>query len=305
MVKSTVNKHLFLICEKMDKICKHCKKKVTSSVGCEVCNSYYHPSCALQAKVMNKENQMICCKSREKSEAISRKKDEIDDEKLERIVKQIFKDTFKPFQDELHKDMQELKNSVQFMSDSFDDQKSVTEKLLIEVKQLRDENITLNQRLQALEQKASIQEQKERQNNIIVTGIPGQENENTKNVIQQVFRTMALNIPENADCYRIKQKKDGPILVKLPELNTKTNVFKKVKELKGLKVNECGLIGQNGNIFFNEDLTVTNQILFRAARTFRKENNFVAAFCRNGRIFLKKTIQEPAIQIKSEQDLSL
>lgn len=296
----------------MEKTCKHCKKKVTSPVGCEVCNSYYHPSCAAQAKVMNKENKMVCCKTHGKSEVRGDESREllnnfIEEDKLKTIVKVIFKETFSPFQNKLQEDMQELKNSVQYMSDSFEDQKSTTEKLLAEMKLLRDENRALKQRLKALEEKSNILEQKERQNNMIVTGIPSQENENTRQVIHQVLQTMELNIPQNKiiDCYRIKQKKDGPIFVRLPEPNIKANIYGKIKKLKGIKVNECGLQGKNGNIFFNEDLTATNQLLFRSTRIFKKENNFKAAFCINGKIYLKKTSDDKAVLIRSEQELTV
>lgn len=295
----------------MEKNCKSCKKKVNAPVGCEICNSYYHPSCALQAKVMNKENKMICCKPRDGSEVREDKVYEtsklVDEVKLIHIVKQLLSEALKPFEEKILRDIEDLKKSVQFMSDSFEDQKKVSENLFEEVKLYRDENRILKKRLEILEQKANNQEQIERQRNIIVSGVPIQENEDTKEVVCKVFGTMTLNIPMNkiTDCFRVKQKREGPIVVKFLEESLKLQVFKKVKELKGIKVGECGLNGKNGNIFFNEDLTIANQRLFKSTRDFRKENNFAAAFCRNGKIYLRKTFKDQSIRIRSEQDLTI
>lgn len=295
----------------MEKTCKHCKKKVSSPVDCEICTSSYHPSCAAQAKVVNRENVVICCRTRDRSEVREQKNQEtlkfLDMEKTKQILKKLLNEALNPIQEKLQRDMEDLKTSVQFMSDSFEEQKAMSKDVLAEVKLLRDENQTLKRRLEVLEQKMNIQEQKERQNNIIVTGIPAQENEDTKEVMNKVLNTMKLNVQEIriTDCFRLKQNKEGPILVKLPEQTIKMRIIKKIKELRGIKVSECGLTGINRNIFLNEDLTVANQKLFKSARDFKKENKLAAAYCRNGEIYLRKTAQEQSIRIRSVQDLIL
>ena len=56
------------------------------------------------------------------------------------------------------------------------------------------------------------------------------------------------------------------------------NKCKKKRSIKGIKVNECGLKGNNWNIYFNEDLTQYNQLLFKKPRELKKKN-YKSAYC--------------------------
>lgn len=52
--------------------CKHCKKKVVSALDCVICNSSFHPSCAYQARVVDKSEKVVCCLPSQKSEVVYR-----------------------------------------------------------------------------------------------------------------------------------------------------------------------------------------------------------------------------------------
>ena len=70
--------------ELRQKVCKHCKKKVNSSLDCVFCESYFYPS-AHPAKVANNENKVNCCKQRGKSEV--NKNEKISENKRKEIFR--------------------------------------------------------------------------------------------------------------------------------------------------------------------------------------------------------------------------
>lgn len=202
--------------------------------------------------------------------------------------------------------MKELKKSVQYVSDAFDDQKKAIEDMLGEIKQLREENCSLKQRVETLENKLNSSEQKERERNLVVTGIPEQEGE-PKNTIQKVMEALKVEINEEdiLEVYPVNTKKDSPLIVKLKNTQIKHKIIKGVRMLKGIKVRECGLTGENKNIFFNDDLTKQNQYLFKKTREYKKMKNLSAAYVVNGKIYLKVRDSDSPIRIKSESDLKI
>lgn len=278
--------------EQNRKKCKHCKKNVASSLDCVICASSYHPSCAFQAKVANSDSVVICCTSPEESEVKNKKsilKQDMDEKKIKNMVKDLFNEYLSPFKKIIQSDIGDLKKSVQYMSDSFDDQKVEIKNLLSEIKQLKDENTKLSQRVQILEDKINQQEQKEKENNIVVTGIPKQD-QDLKVTVCKIVETMKVQISENEiqEVYQINKREGGPIVLKLTNRDAKQKIINRVKQLKGIRVQECGLDGGNKSIYFNDDLTRQNQLLFKKTREIRREKGFRAAYVTNGKIYLKK-----------------
>lgn len=293
-----------------EKLCKYCKKKVAYAVDCEFCGSSFHPSCAIQSKAQTKGGKVNCCTPREKSEVKKNKSDEnfdqMDEKKIRNILKELLDSALNPFKKKIEEDMGDLTKSVQYMSEVFEQQKKASEDLVREFKALRNENTILKQRIDSLENKLNIQEQREKQKNVLIVGIQKQKLD-TKKVVQKLITAMKIELKsdEIVDSFRLKQKDDGPILVKFNTEDVKNKITRRIKELKGIKVKECGLEGENKNIYINEDLTYHNQQIFKKAREFRKQNKLASVFCRNGKIFLRKTFSDPPIQIRAEKDLKL
>lgn len=295
--------------DKAEEYCKYCKKKVASAVNCEYCDSSFHPSCAIQSKAQVKGGKVNCCVSREKSEVNKTKSaensDNMDERKIKSIFKELLNSAFNPFKKKMEEDMENLTRSVQYMSDAFEQQKKATEDLVKEVKALRKENASLKLRLDSLENKLNFQEQKEKQKNLVMVGIAKQKEQDTRKIVQKVLTTMKIDCSTVQDCFRLKQKEDGPILVKFDTEDSKNKVMRRIRELKGIKNTECGLEGDKKNIFLNDDLTHKNQQIFKSTREFKKANNYHSAYCQHGKIFLKKSATDTPTRIRSEQDLTL
>lgn len=228
-----------------------------------------------------------------------------DEEKLRILIKDIITDTLNPFKKVFEKELGELKRSVQHMSDCFDEQKTSVEKVMSEIKLLREENTKLKQRVEVLEEKINYQEQKERDNNVVVSGIPKQDHfDSAKKIMEQVFQTMQIQNVNIVDSYRLGKSENAPILVKLDDQDLKVRILKKSRELKGgFNVRGCGLNGSNNSIYINEDLTQQNQILLKKTRDFKRAKGHHSVYTRNGKIYLRLTGLEPAVRIRCENDL--
>lgn len=229
----------------------------------------------------------------------------MDEKTLRNIIKESFQQFLNPVEKKIDKKLQELEKSVQFMSTSFEEQKLKFEEVLEELKIVKKENQDLKQRLQKMESKVDDMELKEKQNNIVVVGVPKQRNADTKIIMDKILTSMGLEEHKNKvqESFRIKNVEDGPILVKFSSVDIKKEVIRKVKQLRGLKLNTCGLSGEDRNIYLNEDLTIAKSSLFKKVREIKLAKGYKAAFIANGIIYLKKNDRDPGIKIRSEDDL--
>lgn len=207
----------------------------------------------------------------------------------------------------MERDFAELKRSVQYISDSFDEQKVIIEKLVLETKQLNEENKHIKGKVRELETKINDIEQREREKNLIINGIPKQENSNATEIVFQIAGSMNIHLERDSVCeaYRLGKREDAPLLVKLRTQEEKLLFLKKIKESKGLKTETCGFKGENGKIYINDDLTMQNQKLFKMAMEYKRLQKFYSVFTRHGRIFLKKSQAGDPIRIHTEEDLKI
>ena len=282
-----------------------------------MCGANYHPSCATRAESNNSAKIFACCENKKKSEVSSQKETiisdktknflDMDEKKLKSVIKDTFQQLFKPVENKIDKKFDNLERSVKFMSDSFEEQKEKFNDILKEVKALRKENEYLKQRLQLMEAKFDDMEVQKRANNIIVTGVPKQTDMNTDNIVCKILS--AINIQKGKtdvlESFRLNKKDNGPILVKFGNIQTKKEVLRSIKQVKGTTVARCGLEGDNGKIYLNEDLPVGKRNLFKKAREIKKDKGYKAAFCTNGIVYLKIDENDPPIKIRSEKDFPM
>lgn len=295
-----------------EKFCKHCKKTVKNSLDCEKCGSSFHRSCAFQAKVADKNEKVYCCKQRSESE-VSPPENPVDSFNLTKMDEKTLKQTIKstlveligPFKKDVEKSLGALKTSVQFMSDSFEDQKKRYEEALHEIKALQAENNVLKTKISILETKFDQLEQKDKANNIVIVGVPEQREKNTKVITKQIFTSMDIDVSDIDICesFRVNKKADSMILVKLANIDKKQEIMRRIKELRGTTVTKCGLEGINKKIYLNDDMTTLKRQLFKKARDLKKDKGYKAAYTLNGNIFLKKKDGDTAIKILSEESL--
>lgn len=302
-VKSTENK------------CNYCKKKAVEYTECDNCKAGYHHSCSSRVSIQNKNGKFVCCDI-DKTEVsatkitrkISEKQDfclEMDEKRLREIIKESFRSYLSPVEQRIEKKISELGDSIQFMSDSFEDQKRVFEGVLVENQTLKKENEELRRRVQLVEARMESFEITEKSKNLIVAGVPKQTNLDTVGTIKKIFTSMQLQTTNNEilESFRVGKHGEGPILVKMNNEQAKKDVIRRIKDIKGISTRQCGLDGDDRKIYFNEDMSVAKRMLFKRTRELRKLKNYKAAFYMNGTIFLKINETDQALKIKCESDL--
>lgn len=295
--------------------CKYCKKKVNEYIQCDNCKACYHSSCSTRVEIQSKSEKFICCetdKSEVRTTNSTRKNSEksgnfldMDENRLKEIIKESFIRFLNPVEQKIEKKINELGHSIQFMSESFEEQKRVFEIVLEDNKALQKENENLKMRMQTLEGRMEALEAAEKSKNLIVAGVPKQPNLDTVATIKKIFTSMQLQTSNNEilESFRVNKSDGGPILVKMNNEQAKKDALKRIKDMKGITSKKCGLDGDDKKIYFNEDMSLAKRVLFKATRDLRKQKNYKAAFYVNGTIFLRINENEQAIKIRCEADL--
>nr|CAI5834633.1 unnamed protein product [Callosobruchus analis] len=205
----------------------------------------------------------------------------------EKMLRTIIQEYFKQHENRMITKFGEIERSVQFMSDSFEEQKTKFEAIMEETKTLRVENNKLKERIRSLETRFDDLEVEKRANNILIDGVPKQAEQNIASTVNKILGAIKLQATVT-ECFRLGKNENGPILVKFDNKESKKEVLRKIKDLKGITVKKCKLEGADRKIYFNEDLPVNKRALFKKVRDVKKQNNYKAAYCKNGVIYLKK-----------------
>ena len=203
---------------------------------------------------------------------------------LQEKVTEIFnlaQDT-KNMQIEGDKKLEELKSSVEVMSDKFDEyEKEPKEKEKI-INGLQNEVSFLKERIDLLEKKSDDSEQYSRRNCLLVHGVEEQEQENTDNFVLNVIKEhldIELSVKDFDRSRRIGKSnfksKRRPIIVKFISYNDRRAIFNNKKRLKGT------------GISITESLTAERMRQLKSARDRFGFNNVWSI---DGRIMYKDSI---------------
>ena len=138
------------------------------------------------------------------------------------------------------KQLEELKSSVEVMSDKFDEyEKDRKEKEKI-INGLQNEVSFLKERIDLLEKKSDDSEQYSRRNCLLVHGVEEQEQENTDNIVLNVIKEhldIELLVKDFDRSHRTgksnSKSKRRPIIVKFISYNDRRAIFNNKKRLKG------------------------------------------------------------------------
>ena len=141
------------------------------------------------------------------------------------------------------KQLEELKSSVEVMSDKFDEyEKDWKEKEKI-INGLQNEVSSLKERIDLLEKRSDDSEQYSCRNCLLVHGIEEQEQENTDNIVLNVIKEdldIKLSVKDLDRSHRIGKSnatsKRRPIIVKFISYNDRREIFNNKKQLKGTGV---------------------------------------------------------------------
>ena len=234
--------------------------------------------------------------------------------KIKEEIKLVFEMEFS----KITKEMGELKNSIQFLSDKYDDLILEKNALKVEVNSIKnlvnEQSLQLkNNKLdnQRIEMKVNDLENLSRLSNVEIQGVPIQQNENLDRMVMSLLKISdpTITTQDIKESFRLKKNftddaqrnKGTPILVKFNSPNKRLDVLKNRRKLAGYNFNDIGV--DTHRVFINENLTAYTKSLFYQANVLKKSHEWKYIWTRNGNIKLRKNDGFPVISIRDINDL--
>lgn len=213
----------------------------------------------------------------------------------------------------LDTDVQEVKQSITFVSDSFDAFKTTLESVCTDVQSLRKDHESLKRENNELRKelaaaKADIIELKQysRQNNVEIKGMPLDPNEKLENTVQTLGSKLNIEL-HNSEIdivHRVpsKDKEKPNIIVRFVSRSSRNKVLEAARK-KRLTAIDFGFT-ENTPIYVNEHLCVEKKVLLGKAIQLRKQCGWKFSWVKEGKILVRKTENSPVIHIAREADLA-
>ena len=211
---------------------------------------------------------------------------------------------------ELRKDVENLKTSMQFHAEMVDALKTQNEKLVSTNNALHSEVFDLGKRVQTLEYEHDALEQYTRKFNIEIRGIPEFEGENLQDIVIKTGQRMSVNVTtEDVDiAHRLYRKSPAikPIIVRFTTHKKRREFYKGRFNLK--EANTTEIIGSTqgdteGRIFINENLTQYRQEILAKARKMKRAYKINRVWTVDGKIFVWKTEESRPLRISEGWEL--
>ncbi|KAL3284305.1 hypothetical protein HHI36_018463 [Cryptolaemus montrouzieri] len=116
----------------------------------------------------------------------------MDEKALKRIIRSTTEDQLGPFTNKLQEEIKSIKKSAQFISNNFDEQRNPIDTLIWGIEDIKNENETLKEKHKNLETRINITEQKEKANNLVLIGVPEQNDIDEKQAVDKIFTTIKV-----------------------------------------------------------------------------------------------------------------
>lgn len=206
--------------------------------------------------------------------------------------------------------LENLVDSVQFMSNKFDNFNTTVNKILGEMKKLgtqikilTENNEKLTSKVNLLEVKIDDSEQKYFNKAVEIVGIPVSPNEDCKSIIKEI--SQKLNIKCNArNAYRVSthQKSDMNIIAWLSTKEEKNQLVSASKKNK-CTAKQIREIWPSTRFYVNDHLTKFRRILWGKSKTVAREKGFKFVWTKDADILVRKNEHTKVYRIKNEKDL--
>lgn len=212
----------------------------------------------------------------------------------------------------LDTDVQEVKKSITFVSDSFDAFKTTLESVRTDVQSLRKDHESLKTENNELKKelaaaKADIIELKQysRQNNVEIKGMPFDPKERLEDAVQTLGTKLNIEL-HNSEIdvvHRVpsKDKEKPNIVVRFVSRSSRSKVLEAARKKRLTAIN-FGFT-EDTSIYINEHLCVEKKVLLGKTIHLRKERGWKFSWVKEGKILVRKTENSPVIHIARETDL--
>lgn len=216
----------------------------------------------------------------------------------------------------INEKLQDLQNSVQYISNQYDDLIKSTTKIIIDHKNMQVECEQLRTTVSVMSQRVDQLEQYLRNNNLEIQGVPEHKNENVVSIVNKIADVVSLELQDTdiLNCTRVAHKnKDSKtpraIVVQLRSIRCRDEFYSAVSRYNRthpkskLGSSLLNLSGPSVPIYVSEHLSPANKSLHAATRARAKELAYKFVWVRNGRIFMRKNETSPFIHVKNLKTL--
>lgn len=220
--------------------------------------------------------------------------------------------TLESRQTKMAEELDSLQKSMQFHSNEYED---VKKKLEVHTKELKNLNTLETELAEIKNQNRKLRtdlntnDQRERQLNIEIVGIPEHKDENLKNIILKIGKHTDIEIT-NDDILQVNrvtsmskiQGRPRNIVAKLRNRQLKDNIISQARKRR-LSTKDLDIQGKGVPVYVNEHLTVFNKSLLKKTKEMAKIKEYQFTWTKNCKIHVRKAATIPAIFIMDEQDL--
>jgi len=284
-------------------VCSVCNEDVfdNEDIKCSKCKMFFHFACAgfreVNFRKMSASNKMkwfcVNCKdfNSESGAVVNQVKNCSHSDKI----------------------LSDLKDSVNFLSEKFDDFKSQLSDIIksindvrLENKQLKEQNQKLINEMSVVNKKINFVEQKIFENHIEIVGVPEQENEDCCKIVEEMSLALGEAVSVTS-AYRYRSKvpnKIGKIVAVLSSYKNKKSLMEMSRKKK-LKAKNVNANWNDEGIYINNYLTQANNNLFYKTRLFAKAHNYKYVWFRDSKLFLRKDENNKVILIEDENSLKI
>lgn len=212
----------------------------------------------------------------------------------------------------LKTELSKVTESVNFLSNSHDDWKSKVSSMtkdVIELKKTKSELTECKSQLMVLQKEHNLQQQRDRLNNLEISGIPINKNEVLSEYLKQICCQLGVQLAADdiIHIHRVPTRlpnRPKNIIVKLQSQLVKDRIISAIRKNKGLTTSDIGLPGDGQRIYINEHLIPYYKKLYKQAREAATQFGYAYVWIRNGKIFMRKNDTSPSIIITDYVDLN-
>lgn len=214
----------------------------------------------------------------------------------------------------MSKDFEDVKDTVKFLSDNYDDiikKSEETNKRVTALEVHSNQCKSQEKHIMDLEWKLDNLEQQARLSNIEIAELPEKRDENLMEAVLQIAEVMKfpLTKADIIDVHRVphgnsEDRRPKNIILKLSSKILKENILAKSRLCKGVTLNQLGIKAKpEEKIFLNEHLTIKNKLLFKEARNLAKQHGYRFVWPKNGIIFVRAEVTAPVFAVRTRAEL--
>jgi archaellum component FlaC len=204
----------------------------------------------------------------------------------------------------LNKNINMVRNLLQALNASLTNIEKEQGVLKTEITTLKEENENLSQRVNELEGRMNDIEQYSRICNLEIRGVPVTTGENVFAILEKIAEVLKIDFLRDciSTCHRLPapttrdSRLHPAIVVQFTSRTTKARWLTAAKSTK-MTAKDLSPNFNDGPVFINEHLTVHNKAVLARARRLVKSGTLAFAWCKDGKLFVRKTATSPVVRV--------